>query len=200
MGRALRVVIEKTLAVAAVICALVQAGSAREPGAVELGLDGAVSGVWIGENPVGRVAVEMPQKNLRAGVFLTDFIQVEPAVSFALASTKVKIPQQPGVESEREDRTTNYTIEFGVALAGHLSADWGSQVPFLRLEPTLLVLAQEDPEFQFALEAGAGVKLPVGKSWAGRIELDVLKSFEREGRILGAWAATLRFGLSYFTQ
>lgn len=183
----------------ATLCALLsllacRGASAAEPGTIEYGFDGGISGAFY-DGGRSEVTVSLSPASLRVGVFAKPSEEIEASLSGALLHFF-------GTEDE-----TEYAAALGLHALLHLRTDRTAAMPYAKAGPLLLVTGNGRREYQLGFEGGGGVKVPVGRSAAVRFEADLAYFFERESgvgmwvtKFPSAWVPSLAVGLSIFTR
>jgi len=179
----------RILAVAAALIASHAAHAQRNVG-IELGVDGEVRR----EITEQATVVQIPISRIRAGFQISPIISIEPAVHLAYVTVR---------------GNNDGFADFLVGVLFHLQPDRGRVQPYVRpfveLEHSSSTVGSGTAAGEVtssvnetALGAGLGVKIPVARALATRIEGTYGHTLQRDGQ-QGRNTVSLFVGLSYFT-
>ncbi len=152
---------------------------------VELGIDAGLS-VTLTEGVDATITqVAIPASRFRVGFFVSDIVEIEPSLAFALLS----------VNGE-----TATAVGFQLGLAFHSTAKRDRPRMFFQVGGGLDYVNVEDfDDVQFGVGAGVGGKIPAGDRFAVRIEANYLRGFESDNRFAANIIQAL-VGFSFFTR
>ncbi len=162
-------------------------------GTTELGLDAGVRATFSDdiETVLGNVEVEdvvtvsVPVQSVRVGFFVSDRVEVEPSLGFALLSVGGETLSQ---------------LSLGVDLLAAFASEPGAPAPYVTIGTLITSFDDgDDTATQFGVAGGLGVKFPQGDRWAVRLEAGLARLFENEGEALAAWDLSGTIGFSFFT-
>ncbi len=152
---------------------------------IELGIDALSFRVATGGG-VDIATLSVPMKTFRAGFFVGDQVSVEPRISFDY------------VKQETIDAFTELTVSLGALY--HFTPDRQQSQVYVRPVGSIsFVDAFNQSATQVSLGVGLGVKLPILRQLAARLELEYAHGFENDD-FTNVYSLAAVFGFSFFTR
>jgi hypothetical protein len=131
------------------------------------------------------LTVAVPARSVRAGFFVSEHVQLEPSLGFALASF--------GGE-------TNSLLEMGLDVLFSSGGGPGAPEPYLSLGGRATSFdGGGNVVTQYGIAGGFGLRFPQGDTWAIRLEVGGARLFENEDEAIAAWQVIGTIGFSFFT-